>query len=70
MLYTKAMIWVNQMTKAMITKINDQTNDHITNDQPMIITQQHSACHITKLGISLININYITSELVRLREGC
>ena len=40
-----------QMIKAMITKINDQTNDHITNDQTMIISQQHSACHITKLGI-------------------
>ena len=40
-----------QMIKVMITKINDQTNDHVTNDQTMIISQQHLACHITKLGI-------------------
>ena len=40
-----------QMIIEMITKIDDQTNDPITNNQHNDHLQQHSACHITKLGI-------------------
>eukprot|EP00792_Barthelona_sp_PAP020_P004515 TRINITY_DN2177_c1_g1_i1.p3 TRINITY_DN2177_c1_g1~~TRINITY_DN2177_c1_g1_i1.p3 ORF type:complete len:60 (+),score=0.19 TRINITY_DN2177_c1_g1_i1:239-418(+) len=55
----------------MITKINDQTNDLITNDQHNDhFTATLSMSHYQIGNISLITINYITSELVRLREGC
>ena len=55
----------------MITKINDQTNDLITNDQHNDhFTATLNMSHYQIGNISLITINYITSELVRLREGC
>ena len=55
----------------MITKINDQTNDPITNDQHNDhFTATLSMSHYQIGNISLITFNYITSELVRLREGC
>ena len=55
----------------MITKINDQTNDLITNDQHNDhFTATLSMSHYQIGNISLITFNYITSELVRLREGC
>ena len=54
----------------MITKINDQTNDHITNDQHNDhFTATLSMSHYQIGNISPITFNYITSELVRLREG-
>ena len=55
----------------MITKINDQINDPITNDQHNDhFTATLSMSHYQIGNISLITINYITSDLVRLREGC
>ena len=55
----------------MITKINDQTNDPITNDQHNDhFAATLSMSHYQIGNISLITFNYITSELVRLREGC
>ena len=47
------------VTKPCFGSTDDQSNNHkdkwsnkwsYPNDQPMIITQQHSACHITRLG--------------------
>ena len=55
----------------MITKINDQINDPITNDQHNDhFTATLNMPHYQIGSISLITFNYITSELVRLREGC
>ena len=59
-----------QMIIEMITKIVDQINDPITNNQHndhFSITQ-----HVTLPNWEYIadNFNYITSEFVRLREGC
>ena len=53
----------------MIIKINDQTNDLIANDQHNDhFTATLSMSHYQIGNISLITFNYITSELVRLRE--
>ena len=58
------------MINTMITKIDDQINDPITIINTMIISASLSISHYQIGNISLITINYITSELVRLREGC
>ena len=58
------------MIKVMITKINDQTNDPITNDQHNDhFTATLGTSHYQIGNILLITINYITSELVRLKKG-
>ena len=59
-----------QMINTMITKIDDQINDPITIINTMIIYSITQ--HITLPNWEYIadNFNYITSELVRLREGC
>ena len=55
----------------MITRIDDQINDPITNDQHNDhFTATLSMSHYQIGNISLITINYITFELVCLREGC
>ena len=56
----------------MITKINDQTNDPITNDRHNDHFIATLAQHITLSNWEYIadNFNYVTSELVCLREGC
>ena len=54
----------------MIIKIDDQINDPITIINTMIISASLSISHYQIGNISLITFNYITSELVRLREGC
>ena len=51
-------------------KIDDQINDPITIINTMIISASLSISHYQIGNISLITFNYITSELVRLREGC
>ena len=53
-----------------ITRIDDQINDPITIINTMIISASLSMSHYQIGNISLITFNYITSELVRLREGC
>ena len=58
------------MINTMITKIDDQINDPITIINTMIISASLSISHYQIGNISLITFNYITSELVRLREGC
>ena len=58
------------MINTMITKIDDQINDPITIINTMIISATLSMSHYQIGNISLITFNYITSELVRLREGC
>ena len=58
------------MINTMITKIDDQINDPITIINTMIISASLSMSHYQIGNISLITFNYITSELVRLREGC
>ena len=50
----------------MITKINDQTNDHITNDH---FTATLSMSHYQIGNILLITFNYITFELVLSEKG-
>ena len=55
----------------MITRIDDQINDPITNNQNNDnFTATLSMSHYQIGNILLITFNYITSELVRLREGC
>ena len=55
----------------MITRIDDQINDPITNNQHNDhFTATLSISHYQIGNISLITFNYITSELVCLREGC
>ena len=58
------------MINTMITKIDDQINDPITIINTMIIYSNTQ--HVTLPNWEYIadNFNYITSELVRLREGC
>ena len=58
------------MINTMITKIDDQINDPITIINTMIISASLSISHYQIGNISLITFNYITSEHVRLREGC
>ena len=58
------------MINTMITKIDDQINDPITIINTMIISATLSMSHYQIGNILLITFNYITSELVRLREGC
>ena len=58
------------MINTMITKIDDQINDPIPIINTMIISATLSISHYQIGNISLITFNYITSELVRLREGC
>ena len=58
------------MINTMITKIDDQINDPITIINTMIISATLRISHYQIGNISLITFNYITSELVRLREGC
>ena len=55
----------------MITKIDDQINDPIINNQHNDhFTATLSMSYYQIGNILLITFNYITSELVRLREGC
>ena len=58
------------MINTMITKIDDQINDPITIINTMIISATLSMSHYQIGNISLITFNYITFELVRLKEGC
>ena len=54
----------------MITRIDGQINDPITNNQHNDhFTATLSMSHYEIGNISLVTINYITSKLVRLREG-
>ena len=57
------------MIKAMIIKIDDQTNDPITNDQYNDhFTASLSMPHYQFGNVSLVTINYIISKGVKLRE--